>query len=296
MTRDVPEPDIEELRELARRLHPAAQVLEQAIDDHGTPAWSLAIHVHGIDSLEVRGADRRRARRSVMAALVELLGEQGLLRSPEVDAPNFSDEPVIKEGAYVELASVLDAATTEQQIQECLERHPEVWTFLTSTKPQVIPKMPLGHDFVTDFVVFGAAPWSQMQRPTATFIELERADAALFTAKGDPTAALTHGQRQLRNWRQWIRDSKQQVRDYMLDKTYLDWERHRFEGQPAGLPAFGFDDHYLLVIGRRSSMSPAQRWQLHQICEEFPKIITYDMLLDALCPEAPYRLPWVYND
>lgn len=294
MTEEV---DLDELRSLAVRLDPAAEVEEQLSESDANPSWMLRIDIQGAEPVEVRSRDRSRARRTIKTTLIELLGERGLLREPDLDRIDFSDPHADNRSAYSDLVSVLETAHAEEDIQKCIERHPEIWRYLlTSTKPQVIPKMPLGHNFVTDFVVFGAAPWSQSQRPTATFIEIERADAPLFNAKGDPSAALTHGQRQLRNWRQWIRDNKQQVRDYMLDKTYLSWERHGYEGQPAGMPSFGFEDHYLLIIGRRATLSPPQRWQLHQICEEFPKTITYDVLLEMLCPEAPYRLPWLQYD
>lgn len=284
-----------ELQELAQRIEPGAQVVEKTVEEGTASVWRLMVEAPNIARLEVRSPDRARARRVIRTALVEQLGERGLLRPNEVDSPDFADELADNQRAYTELATVLDAAGKEEEIQKVLARNPEAWKFLTSTRPQVIPKMPLG-EHVTDFVVFGAMPWSQSQRPVATFIEIERADVPLFTANGDPSYQLTHAQRQVRNWKQWISDNKQQVRDYLVNRTYLSWDRSSTEGQPGGAPAYGFDDRYLLVIGRRTGMTPAQRWQLHQICEEFPKTITYDMLLDALCPEAPHRPPWVFDD
>ena len=288
------ETKIQELRELARRLDSKADVQESTVHDADL-GCRVSVSGPNLEPLEVRSSGRTRARQTVKASLVEQLGERGLLRCPEADIPDFGGYDNNQQ-AYKELSSVLDGESREEEIQKVITRHPGVWQFLTATKPQVIPKMPLGGAHVTDFVVFGALPWSQTQRPCATFVEIERADVSLFNAKGDPSAALTHGQRQLRNWRQWIKDNKQQVRDYLVNRTWLSWERHWSEGQPGSAPAYGFDDRYLLVIGRRTAMTPEHRWQLHQICEDFPRTITYDMLLDALCPEAVDRMAWIYGD
>ncbi len=291
--------ELEELEHLAKRLDPDASIVEHETDTPPAPKWVVTVDARTLEPVEIRCASRSHARRTLKSSLLELLGERGMLRAPEVNRENWDQSVpgMQNEKAHAELLDVLASGRVEEDLQKCLERHPDIWRFLVATKPQVVNKMPLGHDMVTDFVVFGAAPWSQSQMPTATFVEIERADAKMFTAKGDAARELTHGLGQLRDWKRWIGDHKQEVREYLLEHTALSWERHGFEGE-YGMPPFGFEDRYLLVIGRRASMTSAQRFQLHKLCEDTPKttIVTFDMLLDVVCPEAPYFPPWMWDD
>jgi hypothetical protein len=190
------------------------------------------------------------------------------------------------------LQSVLDADQREEEIQVLIEQHPQLWRFVTANKPFVRPKMKLGEKFITDFIVLGSAHWSQTQMRTATFIELERGGCRLFNKKGDPSAELTHGIRQLRDWKQWVTDNRTYVRDMFVEHGWLEWARSEWEGE-AGLPPFGFVARYLLVIGRRAEMSPDDRLRLQGMNEDSKDItiVTYDVLLDGLLPEAPF-IPW----
>ncbi len=291
--------ELDELKELSKRLDAKSTLREDEVKVKSRTGWSVTVEAPSIEHLNVRSTDRRRARLTLKSALIEQLGERGLLRPSELDDVQYGygDAATHNQEVFEDLSGILEQGRAEEELQKCLGRHPDIWRFLVGTRPQVVDKMPLGQAFVTDFVVFGAVLWGQSETPTATFVEIERADAKLFTAKGDPTRELTHGLRQLRNWRQWIADHKQQVREHLLEKTHLSWERHGYEGRSAGVPAYGFADEYLLVIGRRGSMTPAQRWQLQQLSAELPKtnIVTYDLLLDVVCPEAPWPR-WMVED
>jgi hypothetical protein len=78
----------EELREIAQRIDPNAEVLEESVDIDGCDGWKLTVRGPGIPSLETRCVDRTRGRRLVATSLVELLGERGML-----DAEEFSVLP-----------------------------------------------------------------------------------------------------------------------------------------------------------------------------------------------------------
>jgi hypothetical protein len=208
--------------------------------------------------------------------------------SAEYEETKRKDVEVLRE-----LVAVLDADESEESIQKCVESHPELWRFVTANKPIVIPKMKLGERFVTDFMVFGSRHWCQSQTLAANFVELERAGARIFNRNGDPSATLTHAMRQVQDWKQWVSEHKQEVRDRLVEKTLMRSERSPFEGTLAGHPVFGFYDYYVIVIGRRHTMTIDERVRLQRMNEDTRgvKIVTYDMLIDCVSPEAPFA-PW----
>lgn len=296
-----------EIVELAQRLSVDTRVHEGAAPEEGdadVPRWLVTLAAPNGPALEVRCTDPDLARRLVKNSLLELLGDRGLMGEPWSD--HWGTEPDEDYEAYraskardaeilSEFSTVLEADESEETIQRCMAKHVALWRFVTSNEPTVVPKMRLGEKFVTDFMVLGSAHWSQSQMKTATFVELERPSHKLFTQRGDPSAELVHGLRQLQDWKQWVTDNRHYVRDRFVEHGWLGWERSELEGQGAGIPPFGFVDRYLLVIGRRPTMSPDQRLRLQRMNEDMRdmKIVTYDLAMDTVMPEAPY-MPWQY--
>jgi antiviral defense system Shedu protein SduA len=101
---------------------------------------------------------------------------------------------------------------------------------------------------------------------TGYAVELERPQAKIFTAKGDPSAALTHALRQIDDWRDWLSRS----RDYA--------SRPR-EQSGLGLPDIDSELDGLVIMGRDArldlhSHGPRRRLQRqHRV-----RIETYDWL------------------
>jgi hypothetical protein len=98
--------------------------------------------------------------------------------------------------------TTLDAAPNEAAMQTFLEENPEVLVqpIGGGYDRWVVPKARLGAEHETDFLV--------AERDATRYVwyavELERPQARLFTAKGDPSAALTHAIRQVNDWRTWL--------------------------------------------------------------------------------------------
>lgn len=291
--------ELEEVREVARRVDPTAEVLERTTDISGQTGWVLKVQGSDLPFIEVRCLDRSRGRRLIVTSLVEVLGERGLLSREAFSAlPGYSAVPeylsyreALERDARIlgDLRTVLAANESEESIQKCIERYPRIWRFISQTNPQIVPKMKLGEVYVTDFLIFGSALYSQTQMPTATFVEIERPGYRLFTRSGDESAELRHGLRQLRDWKYWVSEHKQYLRDRLVERIGLDWKRWGHEG-PCGVPPYGFSEQYLLVIGRREAMSAEERLRLQRLNEESwdYKIVTFDMLCDALLPENPW--------
>lgn len=293
--------DLDELTRAAQRIDPNANVIEERIDINGVEGWSVQVSAPNIPFLETRCVDGLRGRRLLMTSIVELLFQRGEIerftRFPsDAELQILRDQKLrtAREASILaRFHATLDADESEESVQRFVAQHPQLWRFVTQMEPHVVPKLKLGEAFVTDFLVFGAALYSQMQTPMATFVELERPTHKLFTRNGDETAELRHGLRQLRDWKYWISDNKQYLRDRLVEQIGLDWQRWSGEGQAAGAPPYGFAQQYLLVIGRRASMSADQRLRLQQLNDHHNdfKVVTYDMLLDSLLPEAPWPAP-----
>lgn len=63
-----------------------------------------------------------------------------------------------------------------------------------------MPKVALGSEFVTDFVI---------ERSDAEYVlvELEPPTMPLYTKGGDPSARLNHAEKQVEDWREWISEN-----------------------------------------------------------------------------------------
>ena len=75
---------------------------------------------------------------------------------------------------------------------------------------------------MTDFVL-------ERDEQEYVLIEIERPDFPLFTRHGDPTAKLTHAQRQVEDWLDWISDNKDYAQRHILPgiSEPEGWVNHR---------------------------------------------------------------------
>lgn len=151
---------------------------------------------------------------------------------------------------------VLSRSTREEDLQRYFVLHP----FLLAREGRLLPKVKLGSEMVTDFIVENPlAP-----RYSHLFVELEEPKKRLFREAGtQPTADLVHAMNQTDSWRAWLRDNiayfRQQHPVYTIPK-------------------------FLIVIGRNHDLSNQKRRALRDLNAQSPDrdIMTYDDLLDSL--------------
>ena len=183
------------------------------------------------------------------------------------------------------------ASGTEEEIHQFLENHP---LFLDVLKYDgfLKSKFRLADAYIPDFVTVAAQRMSQRIEPVVTFIEIERANGSLFTKAGDPSSFLTHAVRQVQDWKRWVSENRTYLHTHLQKVILEEFERdqeeesdhsrryHR-ERMTVGI-THGFKDRYLVVAGRRQSMTVAERIRLTQMNDDLQdvRIITYDALIE----------------
>lgn len=187
-----------------------------------------------------------------------------------------------------DILKVLDSSTGERAIHAFLKKHPLLVrnAFSQAWNANIcVPEFPLGNDWRADFLLLSAnsGMWY------ATLIELESPKSKLYLKDGTPSKILRVAQRQINDWKDWVR----------INETYL---RQRFSiilrgaetpaqcsagkhksGEteildPNTVIAFRFH----IVIGRRSSLSPDEQKRRARESEFWggPEVATYDRLVD----------------
>jgi hypothetical protein len=176
-------------------------------------------------------------------------------------------------------------AGREEVVQQFLAAHTHVLERLIPISA-VWPKYRLGTEFVTDFLIVGGANTND-PRPHVALVEIERADARLFTKKGDPCAELTHAVRQIQDWRAWITAHRAYLASQLRDRWSAETAGEDQDGREIALQQ-RLMEHFavrlFVIIGRRSSMGVGERLRLAQMNDDLPgiTILTYDVLLDWL--------------
>jgi hypothetical protein len=200
-----------------------------------------------------------------------------------------SDNQSIKDVA-VEFETVL-GSSDEQVVHTFLETRPELFGFLHDDGV-IKSKFRLADAFIPDFVSLGSGHGNDV-RPYISFIEIERPTMPLFTKAGDPASGLTHAVRQVQNWKHWVTNNRMYFQQILatilaeeMRKVKRNWridQRRRGLLGEDGLEG-GFKDRYLVIAGRRNTMSVPDRILLAQMNDDLHgiQIITYDVLLDWL--------------
>jgi hypothetical protein len=161
--------------------------------------------------------------------------------------------------------AALTAAANEAAMQEFLQENPRfLFQHLTAGRGYwVIPRKRLGAEHETDFLIAE----SDAGRLTWHAIEIERPQAPLFTAKGDPSAALTHALRQISDWRNWLSHN----RDYA--------SRSR-EHSGLGLANIDPELEGLVIMGRETQINAStEQLRRRLMRENRVRIHTYDWLV-----------------
>lgn len=119
--------------------------------------------------------------------------------------------------AIVKFRALLDRPAPEEELRRFLATHVYFWNGLLRLDglSPLYTKVSLGREYEMDFVFFdtgsSGAEWH--------LVEIERPDVRLFTAKGDPTAHLTHAITQVRRWQLWIEQNRSYA-DRLLPGVY----------------------------------------------------------------------------
>lgn len=171
-----------------------------------------------------------------------------------MDASNDASSPTAVAARIRELAddfeAILESATREEDIQRFLTANPAL---IDMRAIEIKPKVRLGDDFVTDYVV-------RLPGDEYVFIEIEAAKRLLYTLKNDPTAEMTHAIKQVEDWLEWSYENK----SYLAKK----------------LPGL-HDPQGVVIMGRRETLTEGalqslrRRNRLNAI-----KVRTFDDLVD----------------
>ena len=137
----------------------------------------------------------------------------------------------------------------EQTLQTFLQQNPSL---LCTSYAQMWPKLSLGARD-TDFVFRDALN-------DYLLVELERSTLPLFRKDGHATAALTHAQGQITDWKRYLEDNLATVQ------------------RELGLSGISTNPRALIVIGRSKSLTEHTRRKLLTMMNESPRlsVLTYD--------------------
>lgn len=146
---------------------------------------------------------------------------------------------------------VLDSRGREEDIQQFLTQNP---TLLAPAATRILPKVKLGSEYVTDFVI-------QMPDEEYILVEIEQANHPLYTKTGNLSKEVVHAQRQVKDWRAWVADNIHYARNVLPNIS---------------------EPEAWVIIGRSHSLSRASRQKLRRENKESPHIrtLTYDDLID----------------
>lgn len=165
-----------------------------------------------------------------------------------------------------ELVSIVENSHREEDVQQFLQYHPTVLThYLGGGHGRYcIPKKSLGGMFIPDFLLADLCSLGL----TWYAVELKNPQAKMFNENGDSSAILNHAIRQIRDYRDWLKNNLNEARKLRKDK---------------GLGLVGIEPELecLILIGRRrdldESVSDARRRMNKEINGE---IHTYDWLIE----------------
>lgn len=192
---------------------------------------------------------------------------------------------------------VVLGSTSEQEVHSFLENNPQIFGFLLggmrSRKYRleggiVKSKFRLADSYIPDFISIDSHPIPNDIRPLVTFIEIERPNILLFTKSGDPASGLTHAIRQVQNWKHWVTNHRMYFQQVILNILTEEFDRIEdnwlIDRSLRGIAEWGFSDRYLVIAGRRHTMTIRDRILLAQMNDDLHriKIMTYDVLLDGL--------------
>jgi hypothetical protein len=157
--------------------------------------------------------------------------------------------------------SLLDSKAPERDIHAFLEGHSYFFNGMLRMygASPLYSKIRLGSEYEVDFAFFDSGSYG----PEWQLVELEAPSHRMFTASGDPSAALTHAIQQVRNWHAWLHDNLGYARGLL-----------RHVGYPQGY----------VFLGRRRDLNEDTREKLRRLVYDhrsLMRIHTLDWFADA---------------
>jgi len=184
---------------------------------------------------------------------------------------------------------LLDTTMGEREVVSFLREAPWIpyWTFCTASGHDryAIFEFPLGSSYQCDLLLLNSysGAWEGF------FIEFEPVDDPIFTKAGVPSKRLAIAQRQVDDWRNFIRDHPTLLRSDMvryakefdrLGYSSRGEEPCNFSGDRLSDPASFFHCHFKIVIGRSSRISKEQRALMGRYrAGHDVELVTYDRFL-----------------
>lgn len=191
-----------------------------------------------------------------------------------------------------QLIEILDSDQGERVMHKFLKENNDLvtmsfnraWNFYTC-----VPEFELGSEYRADFLILSAhsVHWH------AIFIELKDYGVRLYNKDGTPTKPLRQAQKQINDWREWVRVNQPYLRQrfaQILEKEDAPaiWPHtipNYQQGYSSGASEIGdinslVENYFHIVIGRSSSLTPEERKRRSNDCTwGGPEIATYDRFL-----------------
>lgn len=187
------------------------------------------------------------------------------------------------------LRLVLEKASGERDCHQTLRRDScllLINAFNTSWNfSRCFPEFQLGADFVADYLIISAdsGAWN------AIFLELESPRARIFNQRGTPSRQAAVGLRQLDDWERWLAENAPLFRESLsklLERENIPAycsraDIHTLAHTEIRDPRTVIRTKFILVIGRRQSLSQLDQARRGPFASRNREISTYDRLLDA---------------
>ena len=175
---------------------------------------------------------------------------------------NVDARPILKEFVASWKKLLQDPSSREHDYHRLIAGQPALF-FLQEY--QVVSKPELGSEHQADFVI---ASDQRSEGIHYRFVEIESPHAMAYTARGNPSAGLTHAVQQVIDWKRWIKGNRGQYKK-LFPSVY------------SGVQEFD-NLSFCIYIGRRNQSS-----RLTALRNEFSKevgidIRSFDSLLDRL--------------
>ncbi len=175
------------------------------------------------------------------------------------------------------LKDIVNNAKCEEELQSYLKENNDILVATFGTPEWAynitIPKFKFGSDFISDFVIIHG----QSNSYWIELIELEPADANIFTKEGVYSYRLNGAIKQLDEWSDWIKDN--------LNYFKSSLQKASKEIYPEFYESFNNNRRFIInkhiVIGRRESLTEADNKR--RSCElekSYLDIATYDRLIE----------------
>lgn len=220
--------------------------LYRGTDEKGTVIWRSQW-----DRIEVSsklGLSRWEKNRAKMMAVQDVLTfvSANLMKMQDAQPSTILDR--LRE-IIDEFKDLLERDPGEEDLQKFLFKHP---VLLSPTASNVLSKHRFGSEYIADFII-------QEANNEYILVEIESPSKKLFNKSGDPSASLTHAQRQVEDWREWIHNNIAYIRN--------------------SLPGISDPDCWI-IMGRDNSLSSSEHKALNRKNKELSHItiMTFDDL------------------